>query len=146
MQDEHRAPFAQCMTVLAEALDADLQRSRLEIYWRVLSPYDWSAVEAVLEGALRRKWFKFPQPGELVEWLEGTPDERREAAEHAWRQLWQALGHGTYRSLFCEDRVLAETIRQVLGGWTEAGMLPRGDSEQAPMYRARQKEFVAAYV
>lgn len=145
MHETHRTDFADAMTILAEALDVELTVRRMETYWTVLNRFEWPAVERALHAALERKWFKFPQPGELIELIEGTPTERQDEAESAWRQLWKALDHGTYRSLFCEDRVLAETIRDLFGGWPQAGELPRADSDQGPMYQVRHKEFLAAY-
>lgn len=145
MKPEDARHFAQLMAVLGETFSKDVSPKLIDIYFKAFERWPIEAFEQAVNQAVMTCKF-FPKPVELIELLEGTPDDQRERGELAWRQLWKALACGTYRSLFCEDRVLAETVRQVIGGWMEAGMLPRPESEQGPMYRARQKEFVAAYV
>lgn len=139
MDLEQQPEFFGELLALAEALDVELSERRMEIYWRVLSDYDWPVVQSVLGNAMRRKWFKFPQPGELIELIDGNPDDQ---AEHAWRQAVEATRTiGMYRSVVFEDPATAETIRQVFGGWPEACQM---DAE-GPMHQAKHKEFLTSY-
>jgi hypothetical protein len=79
---------------------------------------------------------------ELIELIEESPDD---CAEHAWQQFWLALTRsGTYRSLYCEDAILAETIRRSYGSWADAWNIPRPEHDP-PGYQIHHKNFVSTY-
>lgn len=136
--------FVQLMAVLGETFAKDVSPTLAGIYFKAFEQWPLARFEKAVDRAVVILKF-FPKPVELIELMDGTPSDHTAQAEDAWRQLWKALSHGTYRSLFCEDRVLAETVRQLFGDWPAVGMLPRPESDEGPMYRVRQKEFVTAY-
>jgi hypothetical protein len=104
--------FAGLMALLAEVFGKELNPQLVEIYFRALADFSIERIAAAVEEAVRRLRF-FPKPAELIELMEGSPDDQ---AEHAWGQFWLALTRiGTYRSLYCEDDVLAEVIRRQFG-------------------------------
>src|SRR5882672_1981761 len=109
--------FAGLMALLAETFDKVLTPSRVEIYFRAMADWSIERIAAAVDAAVCRLKF-FPKPAELIELIEWSPDDQ---AEHAWGQFWLALTHGgTYRSLYCEDEVLAETSRRLYGSWSDA--------------------------
>jgi hypothetical protein len=133
--------FARLMAALAEIHNETPTPQRLEIYFRVLADWSIEVVAAAVDAAIRRLKF-FPKPAELIELIEGSPDDR---AEHAWGQFWLAVARGgTYQSLYCADVVLAETIRRVYGSWADAGHVPRVEYD-APGHQIHHKNFVAMY-
>jgi hypothetical protein len=141
----HERPFAEALTVLAEVFEKKLSPQLVALYFEALAHYEWELIEMALGRAVTACRF-FPRPVELIEQIEGTPEERLAEAEQAWRQFYAALNEaGTYRSLYCEDTVLAETIRLVFRSWPEASHLPRPESDDGPIYQVHHKEFVAAY-
>lgn len=143
MEISQQPKFFAELLALAEAVDAELTDRRMEIYWRVLEDYDLATVQAALTQAMRRKWFKFPQPGEIIELIDGSGDDR---AEQAWQRLHEtASRYGGNLSLICEDQAIAQAVRLVFREWPEVGMLPDPTSDQAPAYHVKRREFLAAY-
>ena len=139
MDLQQQPEFFAELLALAEALDVELSDRRMEIYWRVLEEYDWPTVQRALAEAMRRKWYKFPQPGELVELIEGSPEEQ---AEMAWQQAQDAMAVvGAYRSLVFDDAAIAEAVRMVFRSWSEACLLER----DGPDHAVKRREFLAAY-
>jgi hypothetical protein len=133
--------FAGLMAILAELFGKDLNAQLVEIYFRALADFPIERIASAVDEAVRRLKF-FPKPAELIELMEGFPDDQ---AEHAWGQFWLALTRGgTYRSLFCEDVVLAETIRRIYGSWAEAGNIPRPEYDP-PGHQIHHKNFVSTY-
>jgi hypothetical protein len=145
MKPTDETTFVQLMAVLGETFGKEVSPSLASIYFRAFEAWGLDAFEKAVNKAVVSLKF-FPKPVEIIELIEGNAADHITLAEQAWHQLWQALDRsGTYRSLFCEDRVLAETIRRMFGDWPAAGMLPRPESDQGPMYQVRHKEFVATY-
>lgn len=133
--------FAGLMALLAETFDKDLNPQRVEIYARALAEYPIEVIAAAVDETVRRLKF-FPKPAELIELIEGSPDDQ---AEHVWGQFWLALNRGgTYRSLFCEDVMLAETIRRLYGSWADTWNIPRPEYDP-PGHQIHHRNFVSAY-
>jgi hypothetical protein len=129
------------MAMLVEVFDKEVTPQRVEIYFRALAAYPIDRIAAAVEEAVRTLKF-FPKPAELIELIEGSPDDQ---AEHGWLQFWAALTRGgTYRSLYCEDGVVAETIRRLYGSWADAWNIPRPEFDP-PSHQIHHKNFVATY-
>jgi hypothetical protein len=139
--DHDLEAFAGLMALLAEIFDKDINAQRVEIYFRALASWPIEQIAAAVDEAVRRLKF-FPKPAELIELIEGSPDDQ---AEHAWGQFWLAVTRsGTYQSLHCEDDVLAEVVRRLYGSWTEAGNIPRPEYDP-PAHQIHHKNFAATY-
>jgi hypothetical protein len=133
--------FAGLMAILAEVFGKDLNPQLVEIYFRALAEWPIECIAAAVDEAVRRLKF-FPKPAELIELIEGSPDDQ---AEHAWQQFWVALTRsGTYQSLYCEDVVLAEVIRRLYGSWSDAWNIPRPEHDP-PGHQIHHRNFVSAY-
>jgi hypothetical protein len=134
--------FSEALIVLAEAFDVRLSAARINLYFEGLSDRGWPAVETAFGQALRTCKF-FPKIAELRELAAGGSHE--DQAEHAWSQFWLVLQRfGTYRSLYCEDPVLAETVRRLYGSWADAGNIPRIEADSAA-HQVHHKNFVTTY-
>ena len=126
---------------MEEVFGKDLTPQLVEIYARALAKYSIEVIAAAVDEAIRRLKF-FPKPAELIELIEGSPDDQ---AEHAWGQFWLALTRsGTYQSLLCEDDVLAEVIRRLYGSWTEAWNILRPEGDP-PGHQIHHRNFVSTY-
>jgi hypothetical protein len=133
--------FAGFMAVLEEVFGKDLNPQLVEIYFRALANWPIERIAAAVDEAVRTLKF-FPKPAKLIELIEGSPADR---AERAWQQFWLALIlGGTYRSLYCEDGTLAETIRRLYGSWADAWNIPRPESDP-PGHQIHHKNFVSTY-
>jgi hypothetical protein len=133
--------FAGFMAVLEEVFGKDLNPQLVEIYFRALADFSIDRIAAAVEEAVRTLKF-FPKPAELIELIEGSPDDQ---AEHAFGQFWLAVTRcGTYRSLYCEDDVLAETVRRLYGSLAEAGNIPRPE-ENPPGFQIHHRNIVSTY-
>jgi len=93
------------------------------------------AVKA-LEIPFHRKFFGFPQSGELVELMRG---EVGDPALLAWQQYMEAMGrHGVYRTVEFQDGRIARTI-ELMGGWIQSGEWLVDDLEW------KRKDFMKIY-
>ena len=142
MQLSDRDAFFDALTTVAEAFDKKLSPQLMALYFEVLTDYSLEVLQVAMAQAMTSCRF-FPKPVELIELMDGRPEEH---AEQAWTQVYAALNSaGTYRSLSCADAVTAETIRVIWRSWPEAATLPRPESDDGPMYQVTHKEFLAAY-
>jgi hypothetical protein len=133
--------FAGLMAILAELFGKDLNAQLVEIYFLALAQWPIEHIAAAVDEAVRTLKF-FPKPAELIELMEGSPDDQ---AEHAFGQFWLAVIRcGTYRSLYCEDDVLAEVIRRQFGSWADAGNIPRPEYDP-PAHQIHRKNFLSTY-
>ena len=105
------------------------------IYYRVLEQFPAAqVVEAIEKSISMLKWF--PKPVEILEVLNGDPEEK---AIKAWTILQFAVGTiGTYRSVLFEDPKMCAVIK-FFGGWEEIG------SWSIRYMGKRRDEFIAAY-
>jgi hypothetical protein len=144
MNNQDFKVFSEAIAVLASVLGQEISPPRLKGFWLVLRRFDWGRVEAALYEAMQRKWYPFPQPADLIALIEGSPEDR---AELTWGQLWKLWDNGmtTYASLYCEDARVAECIRVVFGGWLQAGLCPRPDSDEPIQYQTYHKTWVQTY-
>lgn len=134
--------FQRAVQTISEGLGEELSPTRVAVYFRVLEPYPITAVEAACFQALHRKWFKFPQPGELVELIEGTNEDH---AVLAWNLAYQAAlkGYGGYSWVTFEDPLIAPSVA-ALGGWREFYSLGFRDTEGVEVATLR-KQFLETY-
>jgi hypothetical protein len=130
--------FNESLTVIAEAFDMKLSPQRINLYFEALADFDWSQVERALGRAIKTCKF-FPKVAEILELIEGSPDDR---AQIAWVGAWAAVTtQGRYRSIRCEDAVVAETIRRVFRTWPDFCNLPAEGVE----HNVKHREFLETY-
>ena len=75
MEETDRKAFRDAFLLVGIALDVEITKPRIDLYWTILKEYEWPTVEKALQLAVKSKWFKFPEPGELIELIEGSPQD-----------------------------------------------------------------------
>ena len=144
MQSSDERRFSEAMAVLTSVLGQEQSRVRIKGFWMTLRQYPLEAVLRAIEAAMMTKWYPFPQPADLIAFIEGSPEDR---AEISWAHLWRLFDRGvsTYRTVYCDDSVLAECVRAVFGDWLRAGLCPRADSDDPVGYQTYHKTWVKTY-
>ena len=107
--------FANIMAGLAEMYKQTLSEFMLDMYYDVLKDYDYEQVERAIKKVMSNyKYSTLPKPADILEYLEGTPDDK---ALTAWLQAKEAVQKGGYyASVVFKDDVIAYVIQE-LGGW-----------------------------
>jgi hypothetical protein len=113
MQD--KLAFVQLLTGLAEVMGAELSEAKISIYESVLDRYTDEQVARAINVAAESLRF-FPKPVELIEFIDGKPEE---AATMAWGNLLSVIQRqGVYQSIVFEDPKIAHCV-EMMGGWSE---------------------------
>ena len=138
MQATDRMAFAAMLGTLAEVFGEPLSDTRVEAYFRALSDLPLDAMKLAGERVIRTaRWF--PKPVEFREAVEGSPEERTEAA---WLALVEEARQGSWHSPVFQDGLAADAIEAVFGSWPAAVDAFCELSE--PAWQAKRKEFLAA--
>lgn len=127
--------FMEMMAGLGELFDKSMSPALVGIYWGALQKYTDEEVRAAFTTAgLTCRWF--PKPVELIELIDGNPEDR---IALAWTQLRDACESvGAYSTVSFDDPGLIAVIED-WGGWQEVCHLPYED------WQYRQKQFRAIY-
>ena len=127
--------FMELMAGLGELFDKPMSPSLVDIYWNALTKYTDEEVRAAFTTAgLTCKWF--PKPVELIELIDGNPEDR---IAMAWTQLRDACESvGAYSSVSFDDPGLIAVIED-WGGWQDVCHLPYEE------WQFRQKQFRDIY-
>lgn len=140
MQENDDVEFGTLLIALGEALGEAISQPRIDAYFKILKSYDMAQVaRAINEAGAGCKFF--PKPVELIEMIEGSPDDN---AARAWALVCEAVTkHGYYQSLFVEDYAIAFAISRTFEGWVEAAnQLPKSGD---PMHSSLFNRFKSAY-
>lgn len=132
-----RPECAQILAILGEMYSGEISKLKAEIFFKLLEPYEFWAVEkAVFFLLMTRKYSSFPQPADIISELEGNPADR---SLLAWDEARRAIvSVGIYRSVSFRDKITNGVI-DAMGGWEKfCSMLV----EEEPF---RQKDFVNLY-
>lgn len=137
IQDEKR--FAEIMAALAEIFDNGKEPTTMKIslYYTALEGFTIEQItEAVKMMVRERVYPSFPKPGEIIEVIQGSQNDR---AALAWTQVVDALiSVGPYLSVEFKDHVIHSTIN-AMGGWIELGKVTNDE------LKWKQKEFESFY-
>lgn len=104
---KNKKRFAQIMAAMGIALQKEVDKALIRIYWEIFRKYSDEQIEAACNAALTSCKF-FPKPSEIIELIpngSSTPLA-------AWGAVMDALEHGTEAA----DPGINETVRR-LGGW-----------------------------
>ena len=108
-----RKLFLVNMATIGEVFDKQLSDSLLEVYWRILEPFDDSECLTIFKRIVIELKF-FPKPAEMVSMLRGTGEER---AINAWLEALGAVKRlGNYQSVKFSDPAI-HSVSQSMGGW-----------------------------
>lgn len=112
MQATDKARFGDALTALGIAFGTEVGSAMREVYWRLLSDLDVSAVIRGCETAGRTlKWF--PKPAEIRD-LSGESTEAR--AAEAWEAVRTAMDRHDY-TVSVDFGPLVNAVVRNLGGW-----------------------------
>jgi len=107
--------FAANMTGMAEVFGVEMSPVKLMIYEKALGKFSDQEIQKAVDVAITTLKF-FPKPVELIELIDGKPDER---AVQAWGTLLETIQrHGAYRSVVFDDPKIASVV-EMMGGWRE---------------------------
>jgi len=129
--------FLHLMTGLGELYNQKITETLLEIYYKILSNYDYQELENAVNKVIRiHKYSNLPKPAEILEYLEGSQDDK---ALKAWLDVKEALKKGGYyNTIKFTDPIIPKCIND-FGGWMEFCSLPE---EEQPFI---QKRFMDLY-
>lgn len=123
------------MATLSEVFDKQLSDTLLEVYWRILEPFDDSECMTIFKRIVIELKF-FPKPAEFIEMLQG---KKEHSATNAWLDVLGTVRRiGCYRSVRFADPIIHSVI-QAMGGWPRLADM-RVDDE-----KWKQKEFERLY-
>jgi len=114
---DERASFLIAFGGLSEIHGKQFSEFTAKAYFKTLSPYPVRDVVNAIEKAIIRCRF-FPKPVELLEFLEGTPEDQKIKAEGKAREVLMAVRrYGAYANVLFPDPVTNAILRQYFGGW-----------------------------
>ena len=123
------------MATLSEVFDKQMSDTLLEVYWRILEPFDDSDCISIFKRIVVELKF-FPKPAEFVTMLRGNGEDR---SINAWMDAIGAVKRfGNYRSVKFADPAIHSVI-QAMGGW------PQFASMTIDEEKWRQREFERLY-
>ena len=111
----HKGKFADIMSGLAEMYKQNLSEFVLDMYYDILKDYEYPDIEKAVKKVLAtHKYNTLPKPADILEYLEGSPDDK---ALMAWLQAKEAVVKGGYvATIEFADPVISHCIKE-LGGW-----------------------------
>jgi hypothetical protein len=133
--------FAAELAALGEVFGEAISQMRAQLYFDALSVFTLEEIRGAVRAAIQGCRF-FPKPAELIELLQGSPEDQ---AEVAWSRFLYALTHhGTYASIDFGDPTLHAVIETQFGGWHVAWKLESdatrfAHAEFLKLYRAFRK-------
>lgn len=121
----NKQTFITVMTGLCDLYSKSVSEFILDTYYAIFEQYNDDEFKGAVSKCLRdRKYNTFPKPAEIIEWLEGTKDDK---ALIAWLQVKEAiLKAGYYRSVEFADPIISNCITE-LGGWMELCSQPKDE-------------------
>lgn len=141
MDRREQAEFAAALIGLAEIFDAELSPTKAEAYFLALEEHSLQDVLLAIKQAIKTCRF-FPKPAELIEALEGSPDDQAEAA---WVQWIEKTGQaGAYENVVFEDAAIGQALMTMFGSWADACRMSKDEegyrhAEFKKLYRMFRK-------
>ena len=108
-----RPVFAGLMVKLGEIFAEPVSVARIEAYFEILASFEMDAVRDAVSQVTRTLKF-FPKPAELLECLQGTPED---AAELAWSELLREIRRVGGWGMPTLSASTAKTMRLLWGSW-----------------------------
>lgn len=113
---QDRMAFGLALIGLAEVFGQEMSEPRSNAYWAALAEFDIADVTRGCAVALRTLKF-FPKPSELIELIQGSADDRAQAA---WNVFLQAVSEGEQCSVKFADPAMAAAMDGAFTGWLPA--------------------------
>lgn len=112
----NKEQFVETMTGLCDMYGKVPSEFILDTYYSIFQNYDNKSFNTAIEKCLQNRVYNnLPKPAEILEYLEGTRDDK---ALVAWLQLKEAVVKGGYyASIEFADPIIANVVND-MGGWT----------------------------
>ena len=136
-----RQKFVELMTGLSQLYEKEVSQFALELYYDILKGYEYAQVDkAVKQVVSNNKFNCLPKPAEILEYLEGTRDEK---AMQAWLLVREAiLKAGYYATVEFADPLISNCI-DALGGWM---WINSQDAKEFPFIEKRFCDFYRLFM
>lgn len=106
--------FCDFIVGVSELYSFKLSEAVIEIYYDVLKEYEFDVVKKSIYELIKTSKF-MPKPAEILEQINGNPDEK---ALIAWQKVMKAIEtQGYYETVRFDDVVISACVKE-LGGWT----------------------------
>ena len=107
--------FDQGMFALGETFGMEISAFKLRIYQEALKDFSDEQIQMAMGMAIKGLKF-FPKPVELIELMQGNPEEN---AVEAWGLLLETIKtQGAYKSIMFADAKIGHCV-EMMGGWPE---------------------------
>jgi hypothetical protein len=134
--------FLEIIYGLGELYDKELTKNVINIYYEVFKDYTTEQFQKAIGEVVRsHKYSTLPKPAEILEFIEGTRDDR---AMIAWLSVRKAIEqYGYTDTVEFEDPIISHCIFQ-MGGWIEVCQvlnkdIPFMEKEFMDLYRLYEK-------
>jgi len=117
--------FAPIMTGICDLYGKPVSEFIFDMYFEIFKDYTHIEFGGAVKRCLQeRKYANLPKPAEILEFLEGTKDDR---ALQAWREVKEAIRKGGWSATIeFADTIIPLCIEQ-LGGWIWLCEQPKDD-------------------
>jgi hypothetical protein len=129
--------FLKLMMPLGEIFDKQITESILDIYYDIFKDYSINILKTAFNKVIKTYQFNtLPKPADILEYLEGTPQDK---AMIAWLQAKEAVQKGGYyASIEFSDPIISYCITE-LGGCAPISELPFIEKRFLELYRVLAK-------
>src|SRR5262249_12841596 len=133
--------FKAVLGALAEVYDAPISAERALLYFGALSAHDLETVGAAVQAHIKRSKF-FPKPAELIELIEGDPEDK---AVRAWQHAMLTACRARFGQYVDLGDSIAHAAVELAGGWARVWSVAGTDSHPVEVERVRQ-DFTRCYL
>ncbi len=136
-----RDNFGEVMAGIAGLFQVNLTSFMLDTYYEIFKDYsDEQFKAAIVKTIKEHKYHTFPKPAEILEYLEGTRDDK---SLIAWLQVKEAIEKGGYyASIDFADSIIPAVIEN-LGGWQ---WLCCSEKDEEPFIQKRFMELYSLFI
>jgi len=133
--------FIKIMTGLCEVFNKTPSEFLLDTYYELLKFYSDEQVNSAMMECLKSyKYNLLPKPAEILEFIEGSKDDK---ALVAWLQVMEAVKKGGYyTSIEFADPIISHCIMQ-FGGWMQ---FCSAQKDELPFIEKRFKDYYRLYL
>jgi len=113
----NKGKFIELLSGICDIYEKTPSEFMFGMYYEIFQNYEYSEVETAFKNCLRNRVYStFPKPAEILEYLEGTKDDKALAAWLEARKACEDVGY--YDSPQFTDPIISNCITE-LGGWQE---------------------------
>lgn len=112
-----KGKFVELITGMCDIYDKKPSEFIFAIYYDLLKEYEYSLVEKAIKKCLKNRVYStFPKPAEILEYLEGTKEDKALIAWLTAKKGTEIAGY--YETPIFDDPIISHCIVN-LGGWLE---------------------------